>query len=149
MLRPPSFLALALSLPLACGEGGGGAETPVDPRPDLQIVRVHMDLMAAPAARLVAEIRNAGASAAAGFDCRCIWVCSSRSLYNSEMRVVKGGAIAAGEVASFSVDAPPHRFGCPDSAAVIELTCNVDEAGVVDEVDEHNNEWKGPVRLHF
>lgn len=138
---------IAATLLLACG----GSETPEpgDARPDLQIGRVRMDLMAQPSAKLIAEIRNAGASTARGFGCRCSWSCAGRSLYSSEIRIVADGSLGPGELASFSTDAAPYRFGCPGSPPVIELTCDVDDRGAVEELDEHNNRWSGPVRLNF
>jgi len=120
---------------------------PVDPRPDLQLVRVRMDLIAAPNSTLSAEVRNAGGSAARGFGCRCLWSCAGRSLYNTELRIMDDASLEAGEVSSFSVAAPPHRFGCPGSTTVLSLNCTVDDRDRVKEVDENNNGWSGPVRL--
>jgi len=148
MLRRMLAPATAAALLLACGgsEDGGA---PADLRPDLQIVRVRMDLMAAPTSKLIAEIRNAGASPARGFDCRCFWSCPGRSLYSTELRIMEDGSLDAGQVAPFSVEAPPHRFGCPGSPTVLDVSCQVDDRGSVAEVDEHNNGWSGPVRLGF
>jgi len=138
----------AAALLAACGERSA-TSAPADPRPDLQIVNVHMDLMAAPSAKLVAEIRNTGGSAARGFDCRCFWSCPGRSLYSTELRVVEDGAVEAGGVATFSTDAPPSRFGCPGPPPVIDLSCKVDDRGAVDEREENNNTWSGPIRLGY
>jgi hypothetical protein len=140
--------AAAALLLLACGGSEGGGE-PEDPRPDLQIVRVRMDLMAVPSSKLVAEIRNTGISPARGFDCRCFWSCPGRSLYSTELRIMDDGSLDAGQVGSFSVDAPRHRFGCPGEPTVLDMSCQVDDRGKVEEVEEHNNGWSGSVRLSF
>jgi hypothetical protein len=141
-------LLVAAALLLACGAGDGAAP-PADARPDLQIVRVRMDLMAAPASKLVAEIRNAGASAAHGFDCRCSWSCPGRSLFSTELRVARDAALGAGATGEFSVDASPDRFGCPGPPPAIDMSCTVDDRGAIDESDENNNGWTGPIRLGY
>jgi hypothetical protein len=139
---------LLAGLLLACGDGGeGGAAAPVDPRPDLQLLRVRMDLVAAPNSSLVAEVQNAGGSPARGFGARCLWSCAGRSLYNTELRIMDDALLEAGEISSFSIAAPPHRFGCPAATTVLSLNCTVDDRGRVEERDENNNDWSGPVRL--
>ena len=148
-MRPAGIAPLvACWLLVACG--GGDAATPAgDPRPDLQIVRVRMDLMAAPASKLVAEIRNAGASAAHGFDCRCTWACPGRSVFSTELRVAQGAALEAGATSAFALDASPDRFGCPGPPPAIDMSCTVDDRGAVEESDENNNAWTGPIRLGY
>ena len=138
---------IAAALLAACG--GSESADPGDLRADLQISRVRLDLMARPGAKLIAEIRNAGASPARGFGCRCTWVCPGRSLFSSEIRIADDASVGPAETGSFSTDAAPYRFGCAGSPPVIELTCDVDDRGAVEELDEHNNQWKGPVRLNY
>lgn len=148
-MRSAGLAPLAAALLLVSCGGGEGDSPPADSRPDLQIVRVRMDLMAAPAAKLVAEIRNTGASVARGFDCRCYWSCPGRSLYSTELRIMQDGVLEGGAASSFSTEAPPSRFGCPGPPPVIDMSCKVDDRGKVDESEENNNGWTGPIRLSW
>jgi hypothetical protein len=148
MIARAAMRVLLAGLLLACGNGGeAGVQTPADPRPDLQLLRVRMDLLAAQNSSLVAEVQNTGASAARGFGARCLWSCAGRSLYNTELRIMDDAALEAGESSSYSVAAPPHRFGCPAATTILSLSCTVDDRGRVEERDENNNAWSGPVRL--
>jgi hypothetical protein len=146
-LTPAAGIALAALL-ASCG-GGEEAAAPADARPDLQILSVRMDLMAIPASKIVAEVRNAGGSTAQGFDCRCHWSCPGVSLYNTELRIMEGAVLAAGATQSFSIEAPPHSFGCAGPPPVLDVNCVVDDRGAVDEFDENNNRWGGSVRLAY
>jgi hypothetical protein len=141
--RAAPGLAAALAL-LGCGETEPAA--PVDLRPDLQLVSVRMDLGARPLPALIAETRNKGAGAAHGIGCRCVWSCPG-SLLSTGLQVVTDGVLDSGARAEFSVDAPPERFGCPGPPPALDLTCEVDDRRRIDESNEHNNGWSGPVRL--
>jgi hypothetical protein len=148
-MRSAAVVSIALAALFASCGGGEQAAAPADPRPDLQILSVRMDLMAVPTSKIVAEIRNSGGSTARGFGCRCYWSCPGQALFSTELRIMDGAVLAAGATQSFSVEAPPHRFGCPGPPPVLDLSCVVDDGEAVEEAEENDNRWGGPVRLAY